>query len=109
MRKLCSLLFLLVALKLQAQYPITTINITLPANPDSRTANWGVGVNVFSINAMSKVVNGRVDPRIEGAKILVIIKKSGAKICGSFTSSSAPVANFTSINKIWNGVNAVSY
>lgn len=108
MRKLCSFLFLLVALKLQAQYPITTINITLPANPDSRTANWGAGVNVFSINAMSKVVNGRVDPRIEGVKILVIIKKSGAKICGSFTSSSAPVANFTSINKIWNGVNAVS-
>lgn len=108
MRKLYFLVLFSVCLKLQAQYPVTSINITLPSNPDSKIANWGSGVNIFSINAMSKVVNGRIDPKVEGARILVIIKKSGGKICGSFTNSSAPAANFTSINKIWNGVNAVN-
>lgn len=102
------LLFLLVCFKLQAQNTITSITITLPANPDSKTANWGTGVNIFSINAMSKLVNGRVDPKVEGARILVTIKKSGGKFCGSYTNSSAPSANFTGMNKIWNGSNAVS-
>jgi hypothetical protein len=63
---------------------------------------------MLTITASAKPLNGRIDPRLESGKILVSIKKGGAKICGSYTSSSAPSANFTSATKVWSGNNAVS-
>lgn len=89
-------------------YPITGINISLPANPDANMANWGTGVSQFTITANGKAVNGRVDGFVAESKILVIIKKDGKKICGIYTSNTAPATNFNTLTKVWSGSNAVS-
>jgi len=88
---------------------ITNINITLPASPDPSTANWGSGTSVFLISASSKATNGRVDGSVIESKLLVIIKKGGSKVCGSYTSNTAPAADFNAMTKVWSGSNAVSY
>lgn len=109
MRKALFLLLLVISVQLSAQnYPITSINISLPANPDANTANWGVGSNVFSINVSTKPKDGKLDPQLEECKIWVVIKKAGSIVCGTYTKNNAPNPNFTSVNKIWNGPNAVS-
>ncbi|MBU1372471.1 MAG: LamG domain-containing protein, partial [Bacteroidetes bacterium] len=89
-------------------YPITSITISLPANPDANTANWGSGTSLFTITANAKAANGRVDGHVAESKILVTIKKGGAKVCGSFTANSAPASNFNTLTKVWSGSNAVS-
>lgn len=86
-------------------YPITSINISLPANPDANTANWGTGTSMLIITA-TRPANSRVDAAVEGSRILVIIKQNGAKICGAYTSSTAPVSDFTGLTKVWSGSNA---
>ncbi|MEJ7693430.1 SdrD B-like domain-containing protein [Daejeonella sp.] len=99
---------LLLALSLQVfgqSYPITT-TITIPPNPDASLTKMGAGTLILTGTA--KMVNSRIDPRVESSKILVTIKKGGSKICGSYTSSSAPSANFTSPTKVWSGNNAAS-
>lgn len=90
------------------QYPVTSINISLPQNPDAKIANWGIGTSIISINVSTRALGGKLDPILEGSRILVQIKKGSSKVCGAYTLNSAPAANFTSINKIWNGANAVS-
>ncbi|HEV8081145.1 MAG TPA: hypothetical protein VGP43_10550, partial [Chitinophagaceae bacterium] len=103
-----SILLLVLSLQVFAQsYPITSV-ITLPANPDASLTKSGPGTLMLSITASARLVNGRIDPRVESSKILVSIKKGGVKICGSYTSTSAPSANFTSATKVWSGNNAVS-
>lgn len=110
MKKIISALALLISIHISAQYPITSINISLPANPDANTANWPVGTSVgtFTISALAKVNNGRIDNIVKDSRILVTIKKGGAKICGTYTQSSAPSAGFSTANKVWNGTNAIS-
>lgn len=89
-------------------YPITGITISLPANPDASTAKWGTGFSVLSITVTGKLANGRVDTSLEGSKILVFVKRNGARICGAYTSASAPSANFTGATRTWRGTEAVS-
>ena len=109
MKKIIIFFSLLVSVQVSAQtYPITSITISLPANPDANTANWGSGTSLFTITANSKAVNGRVDGRVTESKILVTIKKGGAKACGSFTTNTAPASNFNTLTKVWSGTNAVS-
>ena len=109
MKKLLTLLLLFFTVQVIAQtYPITSITISLPANPDANTANWRSGTSLFTITANSKAANGRVDGHVTESKILVTIKKGGAKVCGSFTANSAPVSNFNTLTKVWTGSNAVS-
>jgi hypothetical protein len=90
-------------------YPITGINISLPASPDPNTANWGTGKTMLTITATAKAVAGRVDPMVEESKLLLTIKKGGVKVCGAFTGNSAPSANFNTLTKVWSGTNAVSF
>lgn len=104
---ICLLLIIVVGAKAQT-YPITGITISLPANPDANTANWATGVSQLSITATGKAINGRVDGFVVESKILVIIKKNGAKICGTYTSSTAPASNFNTLTKVWSGSNAIS-
>jgi hypothetical protein len=109
MKKILIFFSLLVSVHVTAQtYPITSITISLPANPDANTANWGSATSLFTITANSKAVNGRVDGHVSESKILVTIKKGGAKVCGSFTANTAPASNFNTLTKVWSGSNAVS-
>jgi hypothetical protein len=106
------LVFVLMIIVVQGysqNYPITGINISLPASPDANTANWGTGKTMLTITATAKAVAGRVDPMVEESKLLLTIKKGGVKVCGAFTGSSAPAANFNTITKVWSGTNAVSF
>ncbi|WP_295796768.1 hypothetical protein [Mucilaginibacter sp.] len=84
---------------------ITGIDITLPNNPNANTinsadsfgggaSNQGIANNIV-IGTICRLVNGRVDPRIEESRILVLIKRDGKKLCGAYTSGTAPVAGLT--------------
>ncbi len=109
MKKILTLLLMVIYVPVFAQtYPITSITISLPPNPDANTANWGSGTSLFTITANAKAANGRVDGHVTESKILVTIKKGGAKVCGSFIANSAPASNFNSLTKVWSGSNAVS-
>ncbi len=109
MKKILTLLLMVIAVQVLGQtYPITSITISLPANPDANTANWGSGTSLFTITANSKAVNGKVDGYVTESKVLVTIKKGGAKVCGSFTANTAPASNFNTLTKVWSGSNAVS-
>jgi hypothetical protein len=109
MKKFLTLVLVVFTSQLFAQNnPITSINISLPANPDANTANWGSGTSLLTITANAKATAGRVDPIVTESKILVIIKKNGSKICGTYTSSTAPASGFNSLIKAWSGNNAVS-
>ncbi|MEO9211137.1 MAG: hypothetical protein ABI208_08560, partial [Ginsengibacter sp.] len=88
-------------------YPISSITISLPPNPDAITANWGTATSMLTISAVAQSQGGRINPLVEKSKILVIIKQDGKKICGAYSTSSAPDANFNSISKVWSGSNAV--
>jgi len=109
MKKHLTLLLLVITFQVVAQtYPITGINISLPANPDANTSNWGTGTSMFTITSTSKAENGRVAPHVMESKILVTIKKGGTKVCGSYTGNTAPEANFNTLTKVWSGINAVA-
>ncbi len=110
MKKCLTLLLLVLSLQMVAQnYPITGISINLPLNPDSNTANWGVGSSIFTISASSRAQKGNIDPHVIESKIYVIIKKGGAKVCGSFSLKSAPQSNFNTPTKVWSGANAAAF
>ncbi|HVK97027.1 MAG TPA: hypothetical protein VM368_04375 [Flavisolibacter sp.] len=109
MRKVFSFFPLLLSVQLFAQtYPVTGIIILLPTTPDANISQWSGATGMFSITASVRPANGRIDERIQDSKILVTIKKGGAKICGTYTSISAPASNFNTATKVWAGNNAVS-
>jgi hypothetical protein len=109
MKKLFTIVFTIACMRAFAQTnPITSINITLPANPDANTVNWGTGSSVFSITTTVKTTGGRIDPSVEESKILVIIKKDGNKICGDYTIGTAPASGFRMDTKVWSGSSAVA-
>ena len=109
MRKIWWFFVLIFSTQISAQtFPITSINISLPANPDTKTANWGTGSSMFTITANARTINGKIDDRVRDCKILVVIKKNGSKICGSNTGNTAPLANFNTSTKVWSGANATS-
>jgi hypothetical protein len=110
MKKCLTLFLLVIAFQVFAQnYPVTGIDISLSGSPDANTANWGAGKTMLTITATAKAVTGRVDPMVEESKLLLTIKKGGVKVCGAFTGSSAPAANFSTLTKVWSGTNAVSF
>jgi len=109
MKNLLTLFLMVIAAQVIAQnYPITSINISLPSNPDANTANWGSGTSMLTITASAKAANGRPDASLSESKLLVIIKKNGTKVCGSYTGNTAPSSNFNTLTKVWNGNVAVS-
>ncbi|QKJ30600.1 hypothetical protein HQ865_12810 [Mucilaginibacter mali] len=88
---------------------ITNVNISLPANPNANTANWGSSNSLLTITASTQVSNGHINEQVLQSTMLVSIKKGGSKVCGQYTSSNAPSAGFNTIVKTWSGANATSF
>lgn len=98
----------IVSLQVFAQnYPVSTVNISLPSTPDANTANWGRGKSPLVITASAQTDAIKSNPSFRDSRILVIIKSDGNKICGKYDGSSAPAANFTTNDKTWRGNSAV--
>ncbi|MES2332473.1 MAG: hypothetical protein V4539_22900 [Bacteroidota bacterium] len=111
MKKIVILFLLTLSMQTFAQsYPpiVPVVVILLNKDPDAITTNWGRDGSVLSITASTKPVNGRIDARVIESKILVVIKKGGAVVCGSYTANSAPAANFTEVTKVWKGNDVVA-
>jgi hypothetical protein len=111
MKKIVSFLLLLCSVQVYAQnFPITNINISMPASPNANTANWGQGTSPFNISAKTVLDSNRqVQGYVVESRILVTIKKGGSKICGTYTSNSATYSSFNTAIKVWNGRNAVGF
>lgn len=110
MKKYFTLLLLVIAFQGFSQtYPITSITISLPANPDANTANWGGRTSLLTITATTLADNGRIAPNVIASKILVTIKKGGVKAYGDYTINSAPASDFNTPTKIYRGDSAVSF
>ena len=111
MKYVITLLFTCISLHVFAQnFPITNINISMPASPNANTANWGQGTSPFNISAKTVLDSNRqVQGYVVESRILVTIKKGGTKICGTYTSNSAPYSSFNTAIKVWNGRNAVGF
>jgi hypothetical protein len=86
-------------------YLVNSINVNLPTFPDANTANWANAASSLMITATTSPENLKL---VMESKILVIIKKGGSKVCGTYTSSTAPASNFNTINKVWSGKAATS-
>ncbi len=106
---LIALLMTIVIPGYSQNYPVTSINISLSSFPDANTVNWGKGSSMLTITASTQAMYGRVDATIDESKLLVVIKKNGAKVGGIYTSNNAPASNFNTLTKVWSGSNAVSY
>lgn len=114
MKKILSILVLFISVNLFAQNftvtngSISNVSISLTQNPNSNTANWGNGTSMLMINASCKSDGVRIDPLVVESRILVYIKSNGKRVCGTYTSNSAPAAHFNSASKVWSGSNAVA-
>jgi len=89
-------------------YPISAINITLPANPDATTANWGTSSSPFSIGVTAGPANGRVNPDVSEDIFLVIVKQNGKTVCGGRTSLGRMPASSTPVSRTWSGAEAAA-
>ncbi len=100
MKRILILLLVLCSLKTMAQYPVSSISITLPPQPKPNTGDWAMP---FIITAQAKLVNGQVPGNLVESRILLTIKKDGAKFCSGFTSQNAPMSVFNAPTKTWSG------
>jgi len=106
MKRILILLWLIIPLQLFSQNPlITGIMVNLPAFPDPNTANWGTGGSVITITATT---SANFLKEAMSSSILVGIRKGESKVCGVYTSATAPASNFNKTTMIWAGKNAVA-
>ena len=105
MKHFFTCIFLLCLLSANAQNPVSSINITMPAQMPAQIAEWHNTMPPVAITTLIKSDSNRSLPKaILESKILVTIKDGGSKICGSYTSKNAPYAEFNSLVKSWRGV-----
>jgi hypothetical protein len=102
-----SAFFLLMLFKLQAQ-PISNVRVTLPQKLPANTGEWNNLPQPIIISAQARPVQGRIPPEVAESRVLVTIENNGAKICGSYTQSNAPMSSFTTPVKTWTGAQAVA-
>lgn len=96
----------LAIVQLKAQ-PISNIRVTLPRQLPANTGEWAGLTPPILISAQAKPVQGRIPPEVMESRVVVTIEKSGAKICGAYAPSNAPMSSFTSPVKTWTGAQAV--
>jgi hypothetical protein len=83
---------------------IGPVTITIPANIAANTADWATAMPPVTIQAIVKPDSTRGVPGLViEAKVLVTIKDGGGKICGIFTSNTAPPAGINSLVKLYRG------
>ena len=107
MKLISILLISLCTLTAMAQYPVSSISISVSNNPPANTTDWATAMPPLMVTAQAKLVQGKMDPRVQESRILVTIKNGSNKICGSFTQQTAPLANFNSATKNWSGAVAI--
>lgn len=83
--------------------PVSSISITLPARPGTSTADWTAGGMPLMIRAQATLENGKVPGLVQESRILVTIKSSGSKVCGSYSPQTAPSSQFSTASKTWSG------
>jgi hypothetical protein len=106
--KLMLFLLLLGYVKMFSQNLVTNITITMPATVPANTNDWATAVPPIMITAKGSMLNGTLNGNVIESKMLVTIKRDGAKVCGMYTKSTAPNAGFTTAVKTWNGSEVVS-
>ena len=108
MKHLLNLLLVLAVFSAHAQYPISSINISLPSNLPANTADWAAAMPPVMITAQAQMRNGQVPGNVAESRILVTINKGHTKMTGGYTSATAPLSGFNSSVKNWSGATAVS-
>ncbi|MDB5223371.1 MAG: hypothetical protein JWN83_2038, partial [Chitinophagaceae bacterium] len=107
MKRIFTLFISLCSLAVMGQYPVSSINITMPAKPAANMADWATGGTPLIITAQAKLVQGQVPGNLMESRILVTIKSGDRKICGSFTQQTAPYSTFNAATKTWSGAAAL--
>lgn len=107
MRKLLLLLLCITGLSAAAQFPIGTINISMPPNPAANIAAWGAMPPVM-ITAQSQLRQGQMPPEVQECRILVTIKQGGNKKYGLYNRDNAPTAGFNNVVRNWSGASLVA-
>ena len=108
MKHLLNLLLVFAAFSAHAQYPISSINISMPAQPSANTADWATSTPPLMITAQAQLRNGQVPGNAVESRILVTINKGHNKMYGVYTGNTAPQSGFNSSVKNWSGANALS-
>ena len=108
MKQLFILLFAFCSITAMGQYPVSSINISMPAQPSASTADWATSMPPVMITAQATLRNGQVPGNVVESRILVTIKLGGTKKYGIYTSATAPQSGFNSAVKNWSGANAVA-
>jgi hypothetical protein len=103
MKRLLFLLFAFTTFAGYAQYPISSINISMPSSPAANTAAWTSAMPPVMITAQAQLRNGQVPGDVQECRILVTIRQGGSKKYGAFTQDNAPSAGFTTAVKTWSG------
>ncbi len=108
MKQIFTFLLTVITLFASGQNLISPVSINLPANPPANTAEWATTLPPVMILAQTKLVNGQINGMVQESKILVTIKSSGNKVCGTYTPQTAPISGFNAANKNWTGANVLS-
>jgi hypothetical protein len=104
MKHFFTCIFLLCLLSANAQNPVSSINITMPAQMPAQISDWHNTLPPVAITAQIRPDSNRSIPKsIIESKVLVSIKNGDSKICGSYNPKTAPYAEFNSLVKNWRG------
>jgi len=104
MKKILLLLLSCCCMAAMGQNLISPVTITMPANTPANTADWATAMPPVTIQAIVKPDSTRGVPGLViEAKVLLTIKDGGGKICGTFTSNTAPPAGINSLVKLYRG------
>lgn len=104
--KFTLLLLVFSSLIFAQEYPITGINLNVPAAPDANTANWVSSSPPFSVTVNS---TPELIRRLKECRLALYIRQGDTKICGTTSVATSTVFSFGNVPvKVWVGANAVA-